>query len=264
MKKLIIGLMASTSMLLTACGEFQTINKGSNEVLEALSPYLSEDDQKRASELSAVYNKDINIRENLVDSEMIEIEIEGNVAQLQIVNKDGIAFRLNGKNIYIDELNNNELLESIISSSLVKVSSNSTLLSLMSAKKSEAFLGSMLSGVFGLVIKGVFNFAVAKITEKAGVEVGAVVGGLVGVPAPNKSSDEIKNDVKDQVKGAKDSILSSLLGTVLGSIGVPAVNTNINTNTNTNVNTNPVVTQPSQNCNLFCNLLGLLVNNLIK
>ncbi len=260
MKNLIIAMMASTCMMLTACGDFQSINKSSNEVLEALSPYLSDNDQKLANELSSVYGEDIQIRENLIDSQMIEIEIEGNIAQLEIVNKDGVAFRVNGRNIYLDELNNSESLESIISSNLVKVASGDNLLSLVGAKKSEAFIGTMLSGVFSLVIKGVYNFALAKISEKSGKEVGDTIGGLIGVPNPDKSSDEIKSDVKNEIKGAKDSILGTLLGTILGGLGL---NTN-NANNNTNVGTVSPIAQPQQNCNLFCSLLGLLVNNFAK
>lgn len=255
MKKLVIGMMASVSMLLTACGEFQSINKNSNEVLDALSPYLSESDQRLAQELSASYSEDIVIRENLMDNKIVEIEIEGNVAQLEIVNEGDIAFRLNGRNIYFDELDNNALLESVISSSLIKVSSNSKLMSLITPQKSEAFLSGILTSVFSMVVKGIFNFAVTKVKDKVGEEVGgavetignSVVGGVTGEPKP---SDEA-------VQGAKDTILGTLLNAVINRLTGGAV-------TQVPTNQNPIAQQPQQNCNLFCSLFGLLVNNILN
>lgn len=265
MKKLLTGLMLSVSVLLTACGEFQSINKSSNEVLEALSPYLVEEDQQRAQELSAQYNKDILIRENLIDAQVIEIEIEGHVAQLEVVNKGDIALKLNGKNIYFDELANRSLLESVIASSLVKVSANTGVMSLLEAKKSEAFIGTLLSGVFGLVVKGIFNYAVVKITEKVGPVVGgavgtigdSLVGGATGTTPPTGEA----------VSSAKDTILSAILNMVInrisgGSVTIPPVVVDNGSVTVPTLPTNP--TQPVQNCNLFCNLLGLLVGNLVK
>jgi hypothetical protein len=249
--KILTGLMMSVSLLLTACGEFQTINKGSNEVLSSLSPYLSEADQKLAAELSNVYNEDISIRENLIDNKTIEIEIEGQVAQLEIINQGDIAFKFNGKNVYFDELANNSILESIISSSLIKVSSNTSLMSLMSAKKSQAFVGTLLSSVFGLVVKGIFNYAIVKVTEKAGEAVGgavgtiggSVIGDITGEPKPSK----------DEVKSAKDTIFGVILNALINKFTGGSQSTSNPADNSSNTSTQ----QPAQNCNLFCSLLGL-------
>ncbi len=269
MKKLVVGLMVSVSMFLTACGEFQSINKSSNEVLEALSPYLSETDQKLAQELSESYDKDIVIRENLMDNKTIEIEIEGNVAQLEIVNQGDVAFRLNGRKIYFDELENNAQLEAIISSSLVKVSSN--FMSLIEPEKSQAFLGGLLTSVFSMVVKGIFNYAMVKVKDKFGEEIGnsvgtignSIVGGVTGEPKPSK----------EEVKGAKDSILGTIFNTVINTIAGGTKNQSTSNVNNigqilnpgsSSSNSNNNVSQPQQNCNLFCNLFGLLMNNIIK
>lgn len=261
MKKLVTGLMVSVSMLLTACGEFKTISKNSNEVLEALSPYLTSEDQVVAAELSSVYSEEILIKENLLDQNTVEIEIEGLLGQLEIINKGNIAFKFNGKNIYFDDLKNNSILESIISSSLVNMNSKSaSVLSLMNANKSEAFIGTLLSSVFGLVVKGIFNYAIVKITEKAGEAVGgavgtiggSVVGGITGEPKPSK----------DQVDAAKDTLLNALLGALINRISGGAVQLP-STPVQPTSPTTPVTQQP-QDCNLFCSLLGLLVTNLVK
>lgn len=256
--KILTGTMIAMSFLLTACGDFKSINKGSNEVLSSLSPYLSENDQVMAAELSEVYNEDIIIRENILDNQTIEIEIEGNVAQLEIVNKGKVAFRLNGKKILFSDLEDSELLESLISSSLINISSNASLLSLMDAKRSEAFLGSVLTSVFGLVVKGIFNFAMEKVTEKVGPEIGGAIGTL-----GDSLIGEVTGGVKpsdNQVNNAKDTIFNTILGTLLNKFTGGAVS-EIPVVTNPN---QPVVQQPQQNCNLFCGLFGLLVNNIVK
>ncbi len=260
MKKLVTGMMVSLSLMLTACGEFQTIDKGSNEVLSALSPYLSAEDQALADDISSVYDEKILIKESLLDQQTVEIEIEGHLAQLEIINKGNVAFLLNGKKIFFDDLKNNAVLESIISSSLINVNAKSaSMLSLMGAKKSEAFIGTLLSSVFGLVVKGIFNYAVEKITEKAGAVVGGavgvigsgVVGGVTGEPKPTK----------DEVKTAKDTILNAILGALINRISGGSVQLPPNPTQPTAPGATPAV---PQKCNLFCSLLGLLVNNLVK
>lgn len=260
MRKILVGLMLSLSMLLTACGEFNSINKSSNEVLEALSPYLSEEDQQRAQELALKYDKDISIRENLLDKEVVEIEIEGHVLQLQILNEGEIAFRINGKNVYFDELRNNSLLESIVTSSLVKVSSNSNALSLVGAQQAQAFIGPLLSSVFGIVVKGIFNYAMVKVTEKVGPVIGGAVGTIGnsvvgGVTGEGKPSNEAVSD-------AKNTILNAILGIVINRLSGGNVTTPV-TGTPNNPVTNPLF-PPQQDCNLFCSLFGLLVTNITK
>lgn len=250
------GLMIGLSLLLTACGEFQSINKNSNEVLESLSPFLTEEDQKLAADVSQVYNEPISIRENLIDGNTIEIEIEGHVAQLEVVNKNNIAFRLNGKEISFEELKRNDVLEDLVSSSLIRLNSKSaSLQSLIGAKKSEAFLGSLLPTVFGLVIKGIFNYAVVKVTDKLGAEAGQAVG-VIGDSLSGGTAT--KDDVKKAKETLKNTILNAILNRITGGL------VQLPTNGQPTQPTNPTTGEQPKKCNLFCSLLGLLVNNLVK
>lgn len=263
MKKVMIGLMASLSMLLTACGDFQSINKSSNEVLGSLSPFLSEEDQQVAFELAQSYNEEIVIRENLMDNQTVEIEIEGLLAQLEVINKDGLAFKFNGKNVYFEQLKDKDFLESLIASSLVKATGSNNFLSLLDPSKSEAFLGGPLTGVFSMVVKGIFNFAMVKLKDKVGGNLGPI-GDIVGAITGGS------NQAPGNFDSIKDNFLGNLLGSVLGKftggfLNLPGLNLDATPNSNTGTNGSPSVNpqQPQQNCNLFCSLFGLLINNIL-
>ena len=264
MKKIMIGMMASLSMLLTACGDFQSINKSSNEVLESLSPFLSEADQKVAADLAQSYEEDIVIRENLLDNQTVEIEIEGLLAQLEVINKDGLAFKFNGKNVYFEDLKDKNFLQSFIASHLVKVGGSSNLLSLLDTKKSEAFLGGALTGVFSMVVKGIFNFAMVKLQDKLGDQIGGNIGNIIGgITGGSNQNPGNSNSIKDNFLG---NLLGSVLGNLTGGfLNIPNLNANTNQNNTNSGNNNSVTTpqQPQQNCNLFCSLFGLLINNIL-
>lgn len=243
--------------MLTACGEFNTIEKSSDEVLGTLQPYLSEEDQNTLDELAQNFEAPISIRDNILNGNSVEIEILGNVAQLEIVNSGEIAFRLNGRNVSFDELGNSEILEEIIMNSLLHITGQSSLVStLLSPEPSQAFLGGgVLSTVFRLVLTGIFNYTMSSIDPGLGQVVGPIGNEIIdNVTGGSSGQQQDQNNNQNNGGGFWGNVIGGIIGAITG----------VNTNPAPTPNPTPVnpgqgtVQPPAQTCNtLFCSLLGL-------
>lgn len=260
--KTFTALFLVSTFMLTACGEFKSINKGTNEVLSNLSPYLSEQDQELAREISSIYEGDIEIRENLADVNMIDIEIEGQLAQVEIINREGFAFKLNDRLVTFEELKKEGFLETLISNQLIPLGSGFS--EILGSFKDKNFK-KLITSTFGLVIKGVFNFSAEKMLDKVLADVG---GDLDKLKNLNNLDQTIKNEINDKIKNTVKNGAGKLIGALIngvigrltgGLLQLPTINQVPvqSGQPNSNVQT-PNSSGILGGCdNLFCNLLGL-------
>ncbi len=252
MKALLTTIAAAACLMLTACGDFNTIEKSSSEVLGTLQPYLSEEDQATLDQLAENFDAPITIRENILNGSSVEIEILGNVAQLEIINDGQISFRINGRDVTFEDLGSSDILEEIILNSLMHLTgSSNTASALLPAQRAEAFFGGpVLSTVFRLVISGIYNYAMSQIDPGLGQVLEPIV-----TPIVDNITGGTTNNGNNQNQGS-GNWLGNILGTVLGAI---TGNLGNNSNTGGNTSTPSQPQQPTQPaCNtLFCGLLNL-------
>lgn len=240
--------------MLTGCGGFNTIEKSSNEVLGTLQPYLSAEDQETLDQLAESFDAPITIRENVLNGASVEIEILGNVAQLEIVNDGSIAFRLNGRNVTFDDLGNSQILEEIIMNSLIHISGGSFASTMLSANQSQAFFGGpVLSTVFRLVLTGIYNYTMSNIDPGLGQIIDPIVTPIIDNVTGGNTGNQ-----NNQGNAGSGNWLGNILGTVVGAI---TGNLGNNQGNNQNPAPNPGQAQPpaqNQGCNtIFCGLLNL-------
>lgn len=250
MKALLTTIAAAACLMLTACGEFNSIERSSNEVLGTLQPYLSEEDQATLDELAENFEAPITIRENILNGSSVEIEILGNLAQLEIVNNGEIAFRINGREVTFDDLGNSAILEEIIMNSLMHITGSSSATALLPAQRAEAFFGgSILSTVFRLVVSGIYNYAMTQIDPGLGQVIAPIVTPIVdGITGGNSGNTGGNNQ-------GSGNWLGNIIGAVVGAI---TGNNNVGGG-QVSEPTQPTQPQPQQPaCNtLFCGLLNL-------
>lgn len=152
-----IGVLVLTPILV-ACGTgFQIAEMDSKELLGSLSPYLPDEDQKLAEEVSKEYTEPIAIRENPFNGHSVEIETSGKIADLEIINSGGTAFRFNGIDISLKDLTNKDFLESIISNLLMNKQEGGVSSTLFGTASSHAFV-EYLPLIFRLVSTGIYYF----------------------------------------------------------------------------------------------------------
>lgn len=250
MKALLTAIAAC--LMLTACGEFNTIERSSNEVLGTLQPYLSEEDQATLDQLAENFEAPITIRENILNGSSVEIEILGNVAQLEIVNNGQIAFRINGRDVTFDDLGKSEILEEIIMNSLMHIAGGSSVAAqLLPNQRAEAFFGGpILSTVFRLVVSGIYNYTMSQIDPGLGQVIAPIVNPIVdNITGGNSSGNNNQNT-------GSGNWLGNIIGAVVGAI---TGNTGGNVSNPTQPTEPQQPTQPQQPaCNtLFCGLLNL-------
>lgn len=250
--KSLLAVVAACFML-TACGEFKSEEKSSNEVLSSLQPYMSEEDQDAVDQLSELLDTPITITDNQVSANTIQVEILGNVVELEIINNGQIAFRLNGQNVTFEDLKKKEVLEQIIMNSIISLNGGENPLANLPNLSNLLDLGflnntSDMSPIFRLVLTGIFNFVTA--TNPA-------LGPIIGTIGNVVLDGVLGNDQQSEQPSIGGGIFGNILGSIFGGLTG-------NTNTTPTMPNDQNQQQPSVGNTLFNSLLGLFANAILN